>query len=446
VLAASTGLSVAGLLVAACSLIYDPDLKEFAEFGDRCVEGSDCASGICRSDRCTRECAGSDPCGDTSECRSGFCSFTSPPPLDGPAKIAFIYNDEVEEHGMIKTHDEAREYVGRNVDGSEATAFPSVSASKVSSTIDSLVADGFNVVIGTNSDYLNAIQNGALRHTDVNFLIYSVYPDLEPAPNMGSYFGRMYQVMFMMGLLAGGQTKTNRVGVIAPVAIPETVCNINAFAQGVFAKNAEAQVVVRWINAWSHDTLEATAAGELVEDANTDVVLGYTETTNAIEAAAALTTAEGDPVYVIGYGSPNACEAADSRCISAAYWNFGPMLTEMVEAMVAGTWVPSVVWEQIVGDPQRSPVYFSSITVVPSGLRMEVEAYVAELARNDDAARMLPFEGPVRDTAGATRISSGHYPSDDDLLSMCWFVEGIYQIQDGEPPTLVPGVVPASCR
>lgn len=447
-LAGGVGLSVIAFLVTACSLIFDPELGEFAAFGDRCQEGSDCASGMCRSNRCSRECVGSDPCSDTSECRSGYCHFTSPPALDGPARIAFIYNGEVEEHGMIKTHDEAREYVAGHVDDAEATAFPSISSSKASGTIDSLVGDGYNVIIGTNSDYLNSIQNAALRHTDANFLIFSVYADLEPGPNLGSYMGRMYQVMFMMGVLAGLKTTTNRIGIVAPVALPETVRNINAFAQGVFAENEEAQVVVRWINAWSHETLEETAAGELVNGADTDVILAYTETTRALEAAASMTTADSEPVYAIGYGSPNACEAAPSRCLSAAYWNFGPMLAEMVQEMVEGTWAPAIVWEQIVGDPRRSPVYFSdlSTTLTTGSQRLAVSEYMADLARDDEAGRMLPFAGPIRDTEGNTRVSSGRYPSDEDLLSMCWFVLGIYQIQAGDPPELVPAVVPASCR
>ena len=109
---------------------------------------------------------------------------------------------------------------------------------------------------------------------------------------------------------------------------------------------------------------------------------------------------------------------------------------------------PSVTWEQVESDDSRSSIYFSpiSVSIVSSANRVYVEGLISELAEDSEAGRMLPFRGPVRDTLGTSMVSSGRYPSDDDLLEMCWFVQGIYQIDYSDPVSLVPGEVPASCR
>lgn len=457
------GLSAGLLLLAGCSLIFDPELKEFSEFGARCNESSECASGICRYGRCSRECTGSDPCSDTSQCQSGYCQFTSPPPLDGPPRISFLYIGEIQEHGMIKAHDDARQYVVDEIDGASAEGLENVAASKASQTIDTEVAEGSNIVIGTSSDFRDAIQNGALRHQNVNFLMYGAYSGFEPGPNLGSYMGRMYQVMYMMGALAGQMTQTLRVGIVAPVANPETVRNINAFTQGFYAEVEDPNgpsiepnpaVVVRWINTWTNEELERTATEELVEQGYTDIILGYTESTTPLVVAAQMETelnpdSEMVPVYVIGYGNPDVCSAARSRCLSAAYWNVGPMLARTVQQMVEGSWVPSVVWEQIKRDVDDSSVYFADIStsLVPGGVRVHVANDLLDnLVEDSTAGRMLPFGGPVRDTTGGTRIAPRSYPSDEDLLLMCWLVEGTYELTHDDPPELAPAEVPASCR
>jgi basic membrane lipoprotein Med (substrate-binding protein (PBP1-ABC) superfamily) len=462
------GLSLSSsLLVSACSLIFDPQLKDFAEFGERCVQGGQCESGICGSltGRCTRECSGSDPCGETSECREGYCFFTSPPALDGPPQISFLYLGEVEEHGMIRAHDDARQYVLSKIPSATANALSSVAISQANQVIDDEISQGSNVIIGTSSDLGDAIQGGALRHPDRNFLMYGIYLGLEEGPNLGYYMGRMYQVMYMMGALAGSVTETLHVGVVAPVANAETVRTVNAFAQGFYSEvedpNGPSQepnpaVVVRWINTWTDENLEQEATEELVELARTDIVLGYTESTTPLRVASKMQVDPLEPggdfvdVKVIGYGNPDVCEAAQQhRCLSAAYWNFGTMLTRIVQEMIQGEWEPAVEWQQIQRDPDESSVYFADFDpiAVPSAVSINISALLSELATDSTAARMLPFRGPVRDTGGDTRISSRSYPSDEDLLQMCWHVDGIFQIDtDGDGPTLVAAEVPTNCR
>lgn len=431
-------LAVLGLGALGCSLLLDPQLSETGDgaFGVVCGEGYECESGLCRDSRCTVACS-TDACPNDATCADGFCVPVSPPPID-PLQVGMLYVGPVGDHGWTKAHDDSRAYVLDRIDGATAMFAPSVSVPDAPARIDDFVARGDNVIIGTSYDFLVPMQSAALRYPDVNFLLCSGFVS---GPNLGSYFGRMYQVMYQAGRLAGLMTETDRVGVVGPVVIPETVRHLNAFTQGVRSVNPDARVLIRWVFAWFDPDLETVAANELV-DAGVDVLFGHTDTTVPIETANARST-EADPVYTIGYDNPDSCDFAPETCLTSAYWNWGPMVTRLLLEMREGTWRPDLLkWEPMLADPHESTVYLAPISdeLVPSAIRLEVEGLVDDLSETTEEGRYLPFVGPVRDNTGAERIADGALPTDRDLLSMCWFVEGVFD-RSGEPAVVPPGCV-----
>ena len=68
--------------------------------------------------------------------------------------------------------------------------------------------------------------NVAKKFPDITFLHCSGF---KTAPNVGTYFGRMYEARYVTGIVAGKQTKTNTIGFVAAFPIPEFFrhcCNI----------------------------------------------------------------------------------------------------------------------------------------------------------------------------------------------------------------------------
>lgn len=424
---------------AGCSLALTPELADTGDgtFGRTCGEGYECESGVCRSGRCTTECAGEQACPSNSECGDdGFCRPLSPPPLDD-LRIGMLYVGPVGDHGWTKAHDDGRAYFLERIPGTTAMFAPSVSTVDAPARIDEFVARGDNVIIATSHDFLVPVQAAALRYPNVNFLLCSGFSS---GPNLGSYFGRMYQVMYQAGHLAGRVTETEIIGVVGPVVIPETVRHINAFTRGVKAANPRARVMVRWVHAWFDPDNEIAATNDLI-DAGADIVFGNTDTTIPIETVDARSTSE-TPVYSIGYDNPDSCSFAEETCLTSAYWNWGPLTTRLLRQMKEGTWRPDeMIWEQMRADPSESSAYLAPINrdLVSSRDRIAVEEMVNELSADTDRARYLPFLGPVRDNRGGTRVPEGQMPTDRDLLNMCWFVDGVYDI-DGSA-----AMVPSQC-
>ncbi len=140
--------------------------------------------------------------GPGSVCEAG--GVCSEPTGTNRVQVGMLYVGPVGDHGWTKTHDESRNDVIEAL-GIEAMFAPSVSATDAPARIDEFVARGDNVIIGTSFDFLVPIQAAALKYPDVQFLLVNGF---QTGPNLGSYSGRMYQVLYQAGYLAGKMTKT----------------------------------------------------------------------------------------------------------------------------------------------------------------------------------------------------------------------------------------------
>lgn len=413
--------------------------------GARCAAGSDCVTGRCNVGRCTQPCSDTNACpGSNTTCDSGagLCSFTTAPPLEGDLRAGYLYVGPVGDHGWTLTHDRGRIFAQDQIANSTSEFVPAVAAADAPRVIEDLIANGNNVILGTSFDFLVPILSAAPNNPDVNFLICSGF---QTGPNLGSYFGRMYQVMYMMGVLAGRVTQNNRIGIVGPVVIPETVRHLNAFTLGAQSVNPNVEVYIEWVEAWFNPPVEQSTTETLLRDADVDIIFGFTDTTIPIEVASTATTASGDPVFVIGYDNRDSCDYRPEitpRCLTSAYWNWGPMVSGIFQDMIDGNWDPETpVWQQMRSTPEQSSAYFSELNtqLVNTEIRLEVESLISPLTEDSEAARQLPFAPPIRDVAGNERLSMGSTFTDDDLLEMCWLVEGIFHA-DGSP-----GTVPANC-
>ena len=222
---------------------------------------------------------------------------------------------------------------------------------------------------------------------------------------------------------------------VGPVVIPETVRHLNALTLGARSQNPDVTVHIEWIHNWFDAELEPEAATTLIE-AGADVIVNKTDTTIALGVVQELYDG-GMDIWSIGYDNIDSCEIVGDSCLTAAYWNWGPLYTRIVQQMQDGSWDPyEQVWDQMKGDRDESTVYLAEMsTLVPADVRLEIESEIGELVKEENV--MVPFEGPLRDNSGELRVSSGDIMTDEELLRMCWYVEGVVDA-DGQPAT-VPG-------
>ena len=408
------------------------------EWSGHCQSDNECKSGVCHQNRCSLRCDDNKPCphDGRSACVEGNCVFATAAQLESDPVLGFIHIGPVGDHGWTWVHEQSRKAI-QNKLNIRTLAKASVAPAKLPDVVDQFVATGANVIVATSHDFLDHAKIAAKRYPKVNFVVVGGF---KHTANLGSYFTRMYQSMWLAGRAAAMVSHSGQLGMVAPIAIPETVRGINAFAVGARSILNDARVHVRWMHAWSAPKKEAAATQELI-DLGVDVIHGGTDTPVPIEVAGTATSKGGFPVMTIGYNAKDTCRFSADHCITSAYFQWTPILEELIDEMRRGEWRPrDYHWSAITADPQTtsnglSPYNEKRMNL--SQIRSQSEA-LEHLARSETTV----FDHPLSDNEGQIR-TAGKPLSDEDLLSMCWFVPGIFE--NNAKGELIPATVPKNC-
>ena len=83
----------------------------------------------------------------------------------------------------------------------------------VSTAVDTLVGEGCNIIFGTSWGYMDVMEQMAEEYPDIYFCHGTGYKS--NGKNFTNYFGRIYQARYLSGIVAGMNTKTNKIGYVA---------------------------------------------------------------------------------------------------------------------------------------------------------------------------------------------------------------------------------------
>lgn len=326
-----------------------------------------------------------------------------------PLKVAFIYIGPVGDAGWTYAHDQGRLYAEKVLgDKITTTYIESVPEGMESyNTIKSLAKRKYDVIFTTSFGYMDATLMAAQEFPQIHFFHCSGY---KTAENMTAYFGRMYQPRFLSGIVAGMMTKSNIIGYVAAHPIPEVIRGINAFALGVKLVNPLAKVKVVWTNTWYDPATEKEAALSLL-DAGADVIAQHQDSPAPQQAA------QERGAYSIGYNT-DMSEFAPKAHLTAPIWNWGIFYADVLQKIIDGTYKHGNFWlgmkEGIVDLAPFGPM-------VPENVKTIVNVFKKAIINGD----FDPFQGPIYDQSGNLRVPKGQKLSDEELLSMNWFVDNV---------------------
>ncbi|MGW8194957.1 MAG: BMP family ABC transporter substrate-binding protein [Desulforhopalus sp.] len=322
-------------------------------------------------------------------------------------KVGFVYVSPIGDAGYSYAHDVGRQAV-EAMDGVTTSYVEAVPEGPDSErVILNMARKGYDVIFATSFGYMDPMLKVSKQFPKTAFLHCSGF---KMGDNMGNYFGRIYQARYLSGIVAGAMTKSNVLGYVAAFPIPEVIRGINAFTLGAQSVNPDVTVRVVWTKTWYDPATEKEAAKSLL-DVGADVIAQHQDSPGPQEAA------EEKGVYSIGYNSDMAAFAPKAH-LTAPVWNWGPYYTKVVEEVRNGTWKPESAWpglaENIVDLAPFGPM-------VPQEVQDKVNGLKAEIA----AGKKKVFVGPIKDQKGNIKIKDGDAATDDELLGMTWFVDGV---------------------
>jgi len=190
-------------------------------------------------------------------------------------------------------------------------------------TADQLKPD---IIFGDAFGNEEAVRRVAADYPEIAFVFGS---GLGPSdPNVSVFDNWIHEPAYLSGMLAGGLTKTGKIGVVGGYPVPEVNRLINAFTAGAKEVNPEAKVLVTFINSW-FDPAAAKEAALAQIDSGADVL--FAERFGVIEAAAE------NGLFAFGNMSDQNSLAPDF-VVSGPVWNLDPTVAYVINQIRSGAY------------------------------------------------------------------------------------------------------------
>lgn len=250
-------------------------------------------------------------------------------------KVGVLYlSDPSEGSGYSYTHDLGVKGMQENLllsdDQIERKIVDDSDEKATEKAIEECVADGCNIIFTTSWGYMQVTADMAEKYPDVYFSHGTGY--MSNGKNFNNYFGRIYQARYLSGIVAGMNTKDNKIGYVAAQdsSNSEVTGGIDAFALGVESVNPKAKIYVDVTNSWYDEKKEKKASERLLN-------MGCDVMTQHCDTPYPQTLAQEKGVYGIGYNSDMSKETPDS-CLTSVIWNWSAYYTSAVKSIIDGTW------------------------------------------------------------------------------------------------------------
>jgi basic membrane protein A len=338
--------------------------------------------------------------------------------------------------GWSQAHYEGLEYVQQNVPNVHTAYIENVPEGADSEQVfRSLARKGFNMILGTSFGFMDPMETVAGEFPDSNFIHISGYKS--NGTNFGNLFGAMESMKYLAGMIAGARAKADgnpKLGYMATFPIPEELRLGNAIALGMKKTCPECTMDVRWLNTWHDPIIEKEAAASLF-DAGAQVVFTGADTPAVADVA------QEKGKWGITYDWSGSCKV--ERCLTAPYWNWGPVYANVAKGLIDGTY--KVGWDYFDADTGGLGLFglmegqemTKGMQDLPPEVMTEVKDLLAKMMAGE-VTRFNVFSGEIKDNKGTVIVPAGEQMVQADLdqfppgapgleckYCMYWWADGI---------------------
>ena len=327
-----------------------------------------------------------------------------------PLKIAFAYVGPVGDGGWTFAHDNARKALEKEFGDKVQTSFvenvpESADAERV---LRDMVGQGNKLIFGTTFGYMEPMLKVAADHKDVKFEHATGYKQAE---NMRTYDSRTYEGAYMAGVIAGKMTKSNTLGVVASIPIPEVIRNINSFTLGAQSSNPKVKTKVVWVNEWFNPPKETEAATSLI-NGGADVLFQNTD------SPAVLKTAQDKGKRAFGWDSDMTAYGPKAHLASAVI-NWGPYYIKATQEALEGKWTGGgAAWWGV----KEGAI---DIVSIAEDVPAETKARVDEVKKGLKDGSFVIWKGPLQNNAGKEVLKKDEVADDKFLGGINFYVKGV---------------------
>ncbi len=274
-----------------------------------------------------------------------------------------------------------------------------------------LIENDCNIIICNSYDYGDYALEVAKEYPDVYFFHAT---GTESGENFTSYFGRMYQMRYIAGVVAGYQSDSGHIGYVATMDIPEVIRGINAFTLGVRSVNPHAEVHVVYTTSWNDDELTEDATHELINhNPEIDVLAMHTDSLRVLEIA------ESKGIWSIGYNYDNS-DKFPNTYLTAPVWKWENFYRDKINECIQGEFEGKHYW-------MGAETEIVAMAPISDNAKDYIQYHVEDILDDFKSGKFDVFYGPIYDNEGNLRVEAGESMTDEYMLNFLnWYVEGVF--------------------
>ena len=237
-------------------------------------------------------------------------------------KVAAIYTVPVEQQWVSRIDKALKAAVARGE--IEYVFSENVANADYERVMRQYAEKGNTLIVGESFAVEAAARKVAKDYPKVSFLMGSSGKPQEP--NFSVFDNYIQEPAYLSGLVAGGMSKSGKIGMVGGFPIPEVNRLMNAFMTGVKEVNPKAEFTITFINSW-FDPPKAKEAAFAMVDKGADVL--YAERFGVSDAA------KERKVLAIGNVINTQAQYPDT-VVASALWNMEPTIDAALAAVKAG--------------------------------------------------------------------------------------------------------------
>jgi simple sugar transport system substrate-binding protein/basic membrane protein A len=338
-------------------------------------------------------------------------------PGAGSKAVGFIFVGPKDDFGYNQAAYEGSEAVKQAFPDLEVITAENVpETDEAARVMESMISKGAKIIFATSYGHLDAALKVAADHPDVAVVQQGNTITGAVPPNAGTFFGTVYEPVYLAGIVAGRETKTNKLGYVYAFPIPQTVANINAFELGAKSVNPNATTYTVNTSSWCDPAKQADAAKSLLGQ-GVDVLTQHQDCQATVVKAA-----ESAGAMVVGYHE-DASSLAPKGWIAGSEWAWGNLYTDIVKTALAGTFTGGKY-----NANYRAGFKDGDNPFVESKFGSQVPADVTQLVEDTKAklsSSLSVFTGPIMGQDGQPVIPAGTTLDAAQVDAMNYFVDGV---------------------
>jgi basic membrane lipoprotein Med (substrate-binding protein (PBP1-ABC) superfamily) len=249
-------------------------------------------------------------------------TLTPPAFAQAKLKVAAIYTVPVEQQWVSRIDKALKAAVARGE--IEYVFSENVANADYERVMRQYAEKGHTLVVGESFAVEQAARRVAKDYPKVSFLMGS--SGKPQAPNFAVFDNYIQESAYLTGMIAGGMSKSGKIGMVGGYPIPEVNRLMNAFIAGAQETNPKTSFYVTFINSW-FDPPKAKEAAFAMIDKGADLM--YAERFGVSDAA------KERKVLAIG----NVIDTQDKypdTVVASALWHMEPTIDAAIKAVKAG--------------------------------------------------------------------------------------------------------------